>query len=289
MTSTQPELARGGILADDMGLGKTLQYSSLSFPFSPSSTPSHIPLFPCLAHLHLKLLTNRIISLLVADPTINSITPLPIPPSSKGTLIISPLSLISNWTSQLTAHLFPDTLSILVFYGAAKSDPSIDLKDYDVVITTYGALVSDYKASGLEKGQGKAGGGGHGGNARSSKRGLFGRVWRRVVLDEAHVIRNSRAKVSLAVSGLSAAARWSLTGNIIPISLPFCCPFHLPLFLLQSLSFHLASHFHLPLPSLISFFCNPLVPNCLQSKPLSNPIFPFQLLPPPPSIIVVHF
>src|SRR4051794_1560482 len=146
MTSTQPELARGGILADDMGLGKTLQYPSLLFP--SSSTSSHLPLFLSPRPSPSRLLINRIISLLVADPTINSITPLPNPPSSKGTLIISPLSLISNWTSQLTAHLFPETLSVVVFYGATKSDPSIDLNDYDAVITTYGALVSDYKASG---------------------------------------------------------------------------------------------------------------------------------------------
>ena len=80
----------------------------------------------------------------------------------------------------------------------------IDLSEYDVVVTSYGALVTDYKSCGLEKNPGKP--------IQKTKRGLFGRMWRRVVLDEGHQIRNSRAKVSLAASQLTAVTRWSLTG-----------------------------------------------------------------------------
>lgn len=54
---------------------------------------------------------------------------------------------------------------------------------------------------------------------RMTKRGIFGRGWRRVVLDEGHTIRNSRAKVSLAASSLDAVCRWSLTGTPIINSL----------------------------------------------------------------------
>jgi SWI/SNF-related matrix-associated actin-dependent regulator of chromatin subfamily A3 len=119
---------------------------------------------------------------------------------AKGTLIVAPVSLLSNWTSQIEQHLDPDTLKVLVFHGKTKSDPTIKFDDYDVVITSYGTLVSDYKAL-------PANG--------APRTGLFGRQWRRVVLDEAHTIRNPNAKMSLAASRLDAVSRWSLTGTPI--------------------------------------------------------------------------
>jgi len=153
----------------------------------------------------------RIISLLVADPKDSGITPLPIPEGVAGTLIVAPVSVLSNWTSQIEAHLHDSTLSLLVFHGATKKDPTINLNDYDVVITSYGTLVSDYKSEGFQKNPDK--------QAKSTKNGLFGRTWRRLVLDEGHTIRNPRAKNSLAATRLQAVARWSLTGTPIINSL----------------------------------------------------------------------
>jgi SWI/SNF-related matrix-associated actin-dependent regulator of chromatin subfamily A3 len=123
-------------------------------------------------------------------------------------LIVSPLSLLSNWTSQIEEHLQDSTLSYLVFHGSTKKDAKIDLDEYDVIITSYGSLMSDYKSSGLEQNPGKV--------INKTKRGLFGRLWRRVVLDEGHTIRNERAKNSRAASNLQAVTRWSLTGPSFP-------------------------------------------------------------------------
>jgi hypothetical protein len=132
------------------------------------------------------------------------------------------------------------------------------------VITTYGALVSDYKASGLEKAQGTQGGqegqGAKGAKGKGgSKRALFGRIWRRVVLDEGHVIRNSRAKVSLAVSCLNAVARWSLTGML------FLYPF--PLHFSNKL---IISHVCCFLDFCIPFLRYPRFSICLLSPRLFN-------------------
>ena len=148
---------------------------------------------------------------MVADPKDNAVTPTPIPSEAAGTLIISPLSLLSNWTSQIEEHLQPSTLSVLVFHGSNKSDPKIDISDYDVVVTSYGTLVSDYKATGLgAKAKGSESSAPK--KPRKSKRSLFGRIWRRVVLDEGHTIRNPNAKMSLAAESLEAVSRWTLTG-----------------------------------------------------------------------------
>lgn len=48
-----------------------------------------------------------------------------------------------------------------------------------------------------------------------TKKGLHSIKWRRVVLDEAHQIRNPKAKSSLAATNLAAESRWCLTGTPI--------------------------------------------------------------------------
>jgi SWI/SNF-related matrix-associated actin-dependent regulator of chromatin subfamily A3 len=140
----------------------------------------------------------------VANPKDSGIPYVPFPTEASGTLIISPLSLLSNWSSQIEQHLAPSTLSVLVLHGATKKDAKLDLNKYDVVITSYGALVADYKAEGLDKSDK---------NPRKSNRSLFGRMWKRVVLDEGHTIRNAGTKMSKAAVRLNAVARWSLTGK----------------------------------------------------------------------------
>lgn len=145
----------------------------------------------------------------MADPKDNDIIPLPSPEEVKGTLIVAPLSLISNWTSQIEAHLEPSTLKVFVFHGPSKSDPNLNLDDYDVVVTSYQTLMSEYRTSGLDYKNHPTK------KIQKTKRGLYGRIWRRIVLDEAHQIRNPEAKVTHATSSLDAVTRWSLSGTPI--------------------------------------------------------------------------
>jgi len=69
-----------------------------------------------------------------------------------------------------------------------------------VVLTTYGTLQSEFAA--LEGGrEGGRGGGREGG------RGLYGVEWGRVVLDEAHTIKNRGTDTFKAAYGLEAERR----------------------------------------------------------------------------------
>ncbi|KAJ5507433.1 hypothetical protein N7527_009576 [Penicillium freii] len=158
-TATEPALASGGILADDMGLGKTIQIISL-------------------------ILANT--KPLTAD-------------SSKTTLIIAPVGVMSNWRNQIQDHAHRETApSVLIYHGSGKKEAA-NLAKYDVVITSYGALALDFNP-----------------NANKSPvKGIFSLHWRRVVLDEGHIIRNPSSKASLAACGLRADSRWTLTGTPI--------------------------------------------------------------------------
>lgn len=165
-TYTPPPLASGGILADDMGLGKTLQ----------------------------------IISLILADSTPRT------PQSTKTSLIISPLGVMSNWRDQIAQHVkYDDALRVLIYHGPGKKEAK-NLDQYDVVITTYGALASEFTQID-DKGTQK--------KKANPKPGLFSVRWRRVVLDEGHTIRSPRTKGARAACGLKADSRWSLTGTPI--------------------------------------------------------------------------
>ena len=78
-----------------------------------------------------------------------------------------------------------------------------DFSKYDVVVTTYQTLASDWAS---------------GGQIPKSK-GLYSVRWRRVILDEGHNIRNPTSKGASAVTAVLARSRWVLTGTPIINSL----------------------------------------------------------------------
>lgn len=158
-TSNAPPLASGGILADDMGLGKTIQVISLILANSQPKTPS----------------------------------------SSKATLIVSPVGVMSNWKHQIQDHTHSDNIpNVLIYHGAGKKEAK-KLDQYDVVVTSYGALAVEYNPN----------------TQQVPAKGLYSMQWRRVVLDEGHTIRNPRSKGALSACRLQADSRWTLTGTPI--------------------------------------------------------------------------
>ncbi|KAE8354317.1 SNF2 family N-terminal domain-containing protein [Aspergillus coremiiformis] len=162
-TSIAPPLASGGILADDMGLGKTIQ----------------------------------IISLILANSTPKT------PGASRTTLIVAPVGVMSNWKNQIKDHTHSESAPrVHVYHGAGKKEAA-NLDQYDVVVTSYGALALEYKDNAKEP----------------PNQGIFSVHWRRVVLDEGHTIRNPRSKGALAACSLRADSRWTLTGTPIVNSL----------------------------------------------------------------------
>ncbi|KAK6438488.1 hypothetical protein LTR95_005306 [Oleoguttula sp. CCFEE 5521] len=165
-----PPLASGGILADDMGLGKTLE----------------------------------MISLLLANSVNNDST------SGTTTLIVAPLSVLSNWSDQIKSHVKQShALKVYTYHGAGRvSMKATDLAEYDVVITTYGTLASDYMPR-----KGKKPG------SEVRETGLYSMHWRRIILDEGHTVRNPQSKGAAAVTAVKAKSRWVLTGTPIINSL----------------------------------------------------------------------
>ncbi|ETI27731.1 hypothetical protein G647_00180 [Cladophialophora carrionii CBS 160.54] len=115
----------------------------------------------------------------------------------KGTLVVAPLALIKQWEGEIKDRVEEDhALRICVHHGPQRAKSSKELKKYDVVITTYQTLSSE-----------------HGGCSESLRVGCFGVHWYRVILDEAHSIKNRNAKATKAACALDAVYRWCLTGT----------------------------------------------------------------------------
>jgi SWI/SNF-related matrix-associated actin-dependent regulator of chromatin subfamily A3 len=108
-----------------------------------------------------------------------------------NTLIVAPVSVMSNWEQQVQRHVLEDHAPrVLICHGATRAIALENLKDYDIVITSYGTLSSE-----------------------SSNGPLMKMNWRRVVLDEGHTIRNAKTKVAEAACRLMSQSRWVLTGT----------------------------------------------------------------------------
>ncbi|KAI5206234.1 hypothetical protein E4T38_03970 [Aureobasidium subglaciale] len=168
-------LPKGGILADDMGLGKTVQSVSL-------------------------ILLNPRPELDAKPPPENPKRKMPGKEVGKGTLVVAPLALIRQWESEIKTKVDKaHALRVLVHHGPSRTKFATELKKYDVVITTYQILASEFA--------------GTSDHPDGAKVGCYGIHWYRVILDEAHSIKNRNAKSTQATYGLRSWYRWCLTGT----------------------------------------------------------------------------
>lgn len=174
--------SKGGILADDMGLGKTIQAIALVLAHRP---PANEP---------------------------------------KTTLIVAPVSLIRQWAGEFEAKLKPSfQLKVGLFHGGTKSKFKTfnHIADYDIVLTSYGTLSSEWKKhfghvlekANVTKGQDVLPEAGTGGEYYRSPFFEKDAMFYRIILDEAQNIKNKLSLASKSVSCLRATYRFCLTGT----------------------------------------------------------------------------
>ncbi|KKK24182.1 hypothetical protein ARAM_005972 [Aspergillus rambellii] len=173
----EPPQSLGGLLADMMGLGKTLSILSLV-----------------------------VSSLDQAREWANTIPPpglvrsLPGIRNTKTTVLVVPLSTVNNWVSQIKEHLQDNAVSSYVFHGSSRTSSVDELSKYDLVITTYSIVLSELSGRGSKRA----------GTSPLLKMNMF-----RIVLDEAHTIREQSAAQTQAIFKLNSQRHWSVTGTPI--------------------------------------------------------------------------
>ena len=177
-----------------MGLGKTIEMLSLM-------------------HSH-----RSEASLQASERSVSSVVNLPrLPKNSSSvesapctTLVVAPMSLLAQWESEAAKATKAGTLKTMVYYG---SDKAANLQNLcceantacapNLIITSYGVVLSEFNQVAARGGD------------RGSHGGLFSLDFFRIVLDEAHFIKNRQSKTAKACYELAARHRWVLTGTPI--------------------------------------------------------------------------
>ena len=107
-------------------------------------------------------------------------------------LIVLPLVLVEQWKEQFkktTGH------TPFVYHGSSKKVSMERLQACPIVLTTYGTMVMDSKDTGENK--------------------LEQILWKRIIFDEAHHIRNHKTKCCQAAKALQCEIKWLITGTPI--------------------------------------------------------------------------
>ncbi|XP_077149704.1 transcription termination factor 2 isoform X2 [Ranitomeya variabilis] len=183
---------QGGILADDMGLGKTLTMIALILAHKQQQQKS--------VKDEEKQLESWISK---TDSTLTV---------SRGTLIICPASLVHHWKKEVEKRVSDGRLRVYLYHGANREKDCKTLAQYDIVVTTYSLVSKEIPA---KKEEGDAPAQDQDLEDRAASSPLLRVAWSRIILDEAHNIKNPKVQTSIAVCKLRAGGRWAVTGTPI--------------------------------------------------------------------------
>ena len=170
-----PILCLGGLLADEMGLGKSLTVIALIAGALDAMASQ--PTEECLGSSSQAEKCNR------------------------TTLIVTPKSTLHSWKEQFAKHTQFGRIQVGFYSGNKKKSTIPALLGRDVIVTTYGTLTAERTRRGKQ--------------SCDEDQPLLANHWLRVVLDEAHFIRNASTKQCATVCALKARHRWCLTGTPI--------------------------------------------------------------------------
>lgn len=172
------EYTRGGILMDEAGLGKTIQMLTLC------------KINPCI------------------DRTVQGNTIV------HPTLIVCPTMLINTWIDESVKWFGGTGLRISKYYGPQRCNVDIDelMNQNDIIITSYSCVckdwdkeISDFIPAPSDDSP----------RLTYRKGSLFRRWFGRIILDEAHNIRNMSSLKSRATTALLGTRLWCVTATPI--------------------------------------------------------------------------
>lgn len=137
--------------------------------------------------------TIQVIALLMSDLT------------KRPNLVVGPTVALMQWKHEIENHTEPGSLKVLLFHGANRSSDVEELSKYDVILTSYSVMESVYRKEhyGFKR---KAG-------LIKEKSALHHIKFYRVILDEAHNIKDRTSGTAKAANNLQCEKRLCLTGT----------------------------------------------------------------------------
>ncbi|KAL4077807.1 SNF2 family N-terminal domain-containing protein, partial [Scleroderma citrinum] len=129
-----------------------------------------------------------------------------LPKDLAPTLVVVPSALLFQWKEEIETKT-NDLFTVHIHHGRDKLMTISDVKSKDIIITTYQTLCAELSVpSDVDEGEEL--------DWLENNGGVLSRLkWYRVILDEAHFIRNRGTLASRSVALLRAHYRWMLTGT----------------------------------------------------------------------------
>ncbi|KAI8340055.1 SNF2 family N-terminal domain-containing protein [Chlamydoabsidia padenii] len=175
MSKQEASVNKGGMLTDDMGLGKTIQALAIIVSRRCQDAAA-LPDPMEMPHGRRKARME--------------------PFKVKTTLVICPVSLMDQWAQEIKYKT--ENLSVHIHHGTNRLNDPYEVAKYDVIITSYHSATGEFPDD--------------------TSRGytcLNPLIFHRVILDEAHTIKNRTTRAAKACYRINAIHRWCLTATPI--------------------------------------------------------------------------
>ncbi|ORZ22284.1 SNF2 family N-terminal domain-domain-containing protein [Absidia repens] len=136
--------------------------------------------------------TIQTISLLLSDQ------------GKKPNLVIAPTVAIMQWQTEIEKHTKND-MKVSIFHGTKREKSAAALSKYDIVITTYSVAEIAFRRQ--ERGCKRN-------DELVKEKSVLHKVqWHRIILDEAHCIKDRACGTARSVFALNGNYRWALSGT----------------------------------------------------------------------------
>ncbi|KAJ9479716.1 DNA repair protein RAD16 [Pseudozyma hubeiensis] len=122
----------------------------------------------------------------------------------KPCLVVAPTVAIMQWRNEIEQYTEPK-LKVLMWHGANRTQNLKELKAADVVLTSYAVLESSFRKQ--ETGFRRKN------EILKEKSALHAVHWRRIILDEAHNIKERSTNTAKGAFALQGDFRWCLSGT----------------------------------------------------------------------------
>ncbi|EFJ12572.1 hypothetical protein SELMODRAFT_123971 [Selaginella moellendorffii] len=119
------------------------------------------------------------------------------------TLVVCPVVAIEQWKSEIERFTKEGTLKVLIYHGNRKHITVKELAKHDVVLTTYSIIEHDYRKILPDKLSA----------AKDDFSLLHSVKWVRIILDEAHTIKDRASNTAKSVFALQSCYKWGLSGT----------------------------------------------------------------------------
>lgn len=121
----------------------------------------------------------------------------------KPNLIVAPTIAVVQWKNEIESYT--DGMKVLLWHGASRTKNVTELKKYDVVMTSYSVMESAFRIQ--QYGRQRKG------TKVKEASPLHTIKWHRIILDEAHNIKERSTNTSKAAFALNSSFKWCLSGT----------------------------------------------------------------------------